>query len=297
MTFLTIPESDYQGATPQVNPVDVTLQFDQPLEKDSGRGWTNFYYKVDYNGMEETISASAGLHKFIQQTGAIKDTQIRIIKKRIGKGQKDIRWHVELLDGPVDTSRAQGGSQPSKPSTTPHQPVKATSVKPNAKAYEQLTTEGLSVWELNQADEAVLFMVSLREARKIWGEDFEDSRTLQATAASLFIQGTRTTGGSKGLNNLMVPDPISAMVEAVDLTDVPASFYAVIKDNSAWFDEDEDIVNLMKEIGYTAIPKGIKEMYDAIFDLMRYGELMYEDPDHASAIKLVKEEQSDEPAF
>ena len=302
MAFLSIPESDYQGSTPQVNPVVVKLLFDDPLEKDSGRGWTNFYYKVEYAGAEETISASQALHKMIQDTGAKKDTEVKIVKKRIGPAQKDIRWIVELVGGPVDTSKAKGSSSPSRPAA-PVTPVKATSVEPPSKEYSPLTEEALNVWILNQVDEASLLEVSLRTAKSLWenlGFEDVDPKAIQATAASLHIQGGRTTGGLKGLNNLSVPDPIAAIVRLVSFTDYPVSFYDAVIANSAWFDEDEDIVNLMKELNYTSMPKDYDGLYLGVELLMKYGELMFEDPDHASAIEIVKEmkgESDNEPAF
>ena len=304
--FIKVPESDYQGETPTINPLIVTLQFDKPLEHEvnhGGRTWINYNYKVDHEGTEHTLSASKGLSSHIEKIGAIKDTKIKIIKKRIGPAAKDIRWVVAHVDGPVDTSKAKS-SVPSRPAENKSvASAKPLISKTAEKEYSPLTEEALKVWKLNQSDEASLLAVSLKTAAELWeslGYTDVDPKAIQATAASLHIQGGRTTGGLKGLNNLLVPDPIKAITLMIVATDMPQSFYDAVSSSSAWFDDSEDIVNLMKELGFTSVPKAYKEQYAAIALLMEYGDLMFDEADHQSALDTVKEKMEDtidEPAF
>jgi len=307
--FIDIPESDFRSSTPDIKPVDVVLRYDNPKAKTHksqfGSGsYEKFYYAVLFNGEEKVIGATSALHKAIEATGAVQNTEIRIIKRRIGDDAKDIRWTVEHISGPVDTNKTTASQQPQKQSTTASQTAKPTPNKP-PNVYEPLTDTALAIWELNQEDEAALFEISLTQAlmlyRKVWPEPEEiDPKVLQACAASLFIQGSRTVGGSRGLMSLELPpepDPIIDIVQSIDYQQLPDSFYNVLIANSTYYSESDGIVEVMKSLGMTGIPKGFHNQYETVRDLLRYAEFIEEGMEESDAIDAVIEAQENEPAF
>ena len=114
-TWLDIPESDYQADEPVARPIEIRLLYADPILKEqtnrkTGNTFMGHYYGVDFNGAEYTISASAGLHKQIQAIGGTRDTKIKIIKKRIGPEDVDIRWSVSVISGPIDQDKIDMGN-------------------------------------------------------------------------------------------------------------------------------------------------------------------------------------------
>ena len=304
--FINVPESDYRLDEPDVKPLIVTLKFESPIEKEypskfDNSTYSKFYYTVDSEGIEYSLGATAALHKKIQETGATKDTEIKILKKRIGDDAKDIRWSVSHVGGPVDDAKVKVSQQgqssyqsaPTVPTPTPNQ-----SHAPS-KEYEPLTNTGLAVWILDQQDEAALFSISITEARKLWPEGTED-RVLQATAASLFIQGTRHTNGIKGLNTLALPpepDPIADIVAGIDGKELPHSFFEAVGANTDYYEDEAAIQSAMKALGRTGTPKGYHNQYEAVRDLLRYADFRENDMDVVDAVEAVIEAQENEPAF
>ena len=305
--FINVPESDYRLDEPDVKPLIVTLMFDEPREKEqqsqfgSGGTYTMFYYTVESEGVEYALGATPALHKKIQGVGATKGTEIKIIKRRIGDDAKDIRWSVSHVSGPVDEDKAKdtGQGQTSQPATTP---VPATKAAAPTKEYEPLTDTGLAVWILDQQDQSALFSISLAEAKKLWEElgVEADPRSIQATAASLFIQGTRSTGSVKGLNTMFLPpepDPIADIVATIDHADLPHSFFEAVGANTDYFDDEDAITDAMKALGRTGTPKGFHNQYEAIRDLLRFADFRENDMDVVDAVDAVIEAQENEPAF
>ncbi len=120
--WLNIPESDYQADEPTPQPVEVMMLYDDPIQKEQNRkdgsgSFTAFYYGVDMEDSEYTLSASESLHKMIQGTGATTGTLIRILKKRIGNGVKDIRYSITYMAGPQDQEKIDLYAKAKRPSS------------------------------------------------------------------------------------------------------------------------------------------------------------------------------------
>lgn len=296
--FINVPESDFRLDEPDIHPLVVTLMFDEPREKEypsqhGGGTFKTYYYTIENEGTEFALGASAALHKKIQGVNAVKGTVIKILKKRIGDDNKDIRWSVAYVSGPVGQARAQA--------VTPTATTPASKPASNVE-YVPLTDTGLGVWILDQQDQAALFSVSLAEAKKVWaGAGIEaDPRSLQATAASLFIQGTRSTNGVKGLNKMELPpepDPIADIVAGIDHDDLPDSFFDAVGANTDFFEDGDGIKSAMKALGRTGIPKGFHNQYEAVRDLLRFAEFRESGMEVVDAVDAVIEAQENEPAF
>jgi len=295
--FINVPESDFRLDEPDIHPLVVTLMFDEPREKEyqsktGGGMFTTYYYTVEHEGIEHALGASSALHKKIQGVNALKGTEIKILKKRIGDDNKDIRWSVVYVSGPV----GQKQQAQTQVATTP------VAKSDDGTEYMPLTNVGLAVWILDQQDQAALFSVSLAEAKKVWADAGieTDPRSLQATAASLFIQGTRSTNGVKGLNKMALPpepDPIADIVADIDHDDLPDSFFNAIGANTDFFEDSDGIKSAMKALGRTGIPKGFHNQYEAIRDLLRFAEFRESGMEVVDAVDAVIEAQENEPAF
>lgn len=135
--WLSIPESDFQTDTPVPQPVLVLMLFDNPIEKEQTRKdgsgtFKAYYYGVDYEDDEYTLSASAALHKMIQGTGAIQGTLVKILKRRIGDGVKDIRYTVTYEAGPIDQDKIDLYAKATRPQNKGATVAKKATAKPTA---------------------------------------------------------------------------------------------------------------------------------------------------------------------
>jgi hypothetical protein len=72
----------------------VKLLFDTP-GKYEGKEYNAYYYKVTYNGQEETIRAYDGLHNRIVETGAGAGDTIRLTRSGTGK---ETKWACKVID-------------------------------------------------------------------------------------------------------------------------------------------------------------------------------------------------------
>lgn len=121
------------------NPKPTTFQllFDTPIEYEKKGKYpgTGYAYKVKFQGEPHVIFATEGLHSRIQETGAVKDDWVAVL--RMGTG-KDTRWQVRLVDEngtpistedrparPASTPSSSGSSRPSAPKLTPQERVDA----------------------------------------------------------------------------------------------------------------------------------------------------------------------------
>lgn len=93
---LNIPVS---ASARQLQPVDVTLNYDDPKEFE-GKYGTQYKYSVNTtDGVEHTLFASQALHQRIEEHAPSKGTTLSIA--RIGE-KKDTRWDVVYINGPKD---------------------------------------------------------------------------------------------------------------------------------------------------------------------------------------------------
>jgi hypothetical protein len=101
--------------------IRVTIKYDDPKELEPKQeGWSpTFMYAMDLNGVEHVLFASPKLHEMIQETGAIKGTEVALA--RVGTEQAT-RWGAEYISGPRRATNGQEDPAPTSPSPQPAQP-------------------------------------------------------------------------------------------------------------------------------------------------------------------------------
>lgn len=205
-SFLDIPESDYQSDEPVVNAIEVTMSYDDPNNKEQpnkfkpGETYTAHYYGVEYNGAEYTMSASEALHKLIQGTGATKGSVVRIIKKRIGQDNKDIRWSASLVGGPVDQNKVGGVGQtsgpkesirPALPQQPPSQPayINGSGVA-QGKVYESLkdNEDYVALSSALAQDKLALWVMVFDKVTEQYPDETSEWRAVRATHINIGLE-------------------------------------------------------------------------------------------------------------
>jgi hypothetical protein len=116
---LEIPESFDPD---EMNWVHAVVQFDSPKELPPKKeGWKESYmYGLKSNNVDHVLFASPTMHKKIQETGAIKETVIKL--GRMGQ-QTETRWFAKYVSGPKRATNGQEDPTPPQQPTRPAQPV------------------------------------------------------------------------------------------------------------------------------------------------------------------------------
>lgn len=195
--ILDIPES---FDPEEMNWVHGVVQFDDPkMIEPKQEGWNESYmYGLKSNNVDHVMFASPTMHKKIQDTGAIKDTVIKLGRM----GQKtETRWFAKYVSGP---QRSENGKEEDfRDDDNPYQPPArpASPPKPNGQpqspspqpvshtknGYPVLNSAGLKVLDRVLEDTDKVYWLAYdrvknNERTKDWDED-----RIGATATGLVI--------------------------------------------------------------------------------------------------------------
>lgn len=276
MAFLEVPESDYQADEPVINPIEVTMSFDDPKTKEHTKGdrsWTGHYYGVQFNGADYTLSASDALHKLIQATGATKGTTVKIIKKRIGPNNKDIRWSASYVSGPQDQDKidaADSGDDQAQPATSP--PKQRQERTTSTMAQSQGGTK--VYYPLKGNDDYMNLVGALADDRiAVWNtiyerivNDYPDEtsewQATRATHISIAIEKDLYHKWEKEQYTVAVPEPDPEDIYderelRVFRSDANGFMDAVIAGHDI-LGETDRAKEIVKKFGFTGLPKGDK---------------------------------------
>lgn len=306
--WLKVPESDYQSDEPTVNPVEVRLMYDDPLEKEMQRtdgsgSFKSWLYAVENqaDNVEYTWSASKHLHEEVQKLGATKDMIVKIIKKRIGPGQKDIRWSVGYIGGPVDHQKQNALQGNGQAQSTQTQPAKTQ------KAAPQQQPAGSSVYLPTRRNEEYMRLLREIAADKLenWSTIYalvqaqfpDESSDWAATRAThlhidvnrmvegAFRGGTRAQEGAEAVNER--EEAILSVVRA----GLPDTLFGAIADNHEHIEDAKVAAEIVKMFGYQAVPKKDQEIHLSMArKAWRYTDRRHQGFEVAAALEATADE-------
>jgi hypothetical protein len=281
--WLNIPESDFQTDDPVAQPVEIMMLYDDPIEKDQTRRdgsgtFKAFYYGVDMDDSEYTLSASESLHKMIQGVGATQGTLVKILKRRIGDNVKDIRYTVTYEAGPIDQDKIDLYAKATRPkgkgATVAKQPTTNAPPAPTASGGERYylplreNENYMALAEEIGRDKVAVWSVLYNIMAESYPDESSEFYATRATHFNIDIQKELYHKWVKEPHLVLPPkeeleDREQAVVDA-DLDEYPKSIFVAVAVGHEGIDGYNEAKAIIKKFGYTKpihIPKTDKDVW------------------------------------
>ena len=311
--WLKVPESDMRGDEPDLHPIEVRLLFNNPKVKEGVEGphgtFTSIVYGVEYEGVEYSLSASETLNKIIQETGATKDTLLKLRKDRIGDGNKEIRWKAWHASGPMDATKTKAGQAAANTGngtkaapTNASQPVTAApaqQAQPNADLYYYPRKDQPGYLELAHAvnaDKLAVFTDAHIQVTEAYPEQEAEWRRTVAVHLSIGtdMKMYHLWDDKKRQVLAPVPEPTpepserEQVVLDIEMAGFPETLFGAIADGDDAIKDASVVIERVKAFGYSTVPKSDTEVWLTVAHLVwGYEDALTEGYNERNAMLLV----------